>query len=88
MDLKTSENLWEFTEQYNEETGKTLLPEQLKTELLLVHDAIQVFSAALEKLEGVVSQSLNCENYDAWMYGSSLLNFMRTVSVFNNRTLI
>ncbi|KAL0880160.1 hypothetical protein ABMA27_002631 [Loxostege sticticalis] len=89
MDLKASENLWEFTEHYNAETGKTMLPEQLKTELLLVYDAIQVFAGALQKLKGVEAQPLNCENYDAWMYGSSLLNFMKTNKVEGlTRTLL
>ncbi|CAH0752640.1 unnamed protein product [Diatraea saccharalis] len=81
MNLQSNDRLWNFTYQFNVETGKSLQPEEIKTELVLIHDAMQVFSAALEKLINVQTQSLSCENYDAWMYGSSLLNFMRTNKV-------
>jgi hypothetical protein len=56
-----------------------LEPDAVKTELVLIHDAMQVFAAALEKLTNVHGEPLRCEKYDTWMYGSSLLNFMRTV---------
>ncbi|XP_028173810.1 glutamate receptor ionotropic, kainate 3-like [Ostrinia furnacalis] len=89
MDLKTSENLWEFTNHYNAETGKTLQPEQLKTELLLVYDAMKVFEAALKKLQTLTVQSLKCEDFEAWTYGSSLQNFMKTNKVEGlTRTLL
>lgn len=82
MDFKTSEQLQDFTNRFNEERVKDLQPEQMKTELLLVHDATQVFSVALEKLKNVEATPLICGDYEAWMYGSSLLNFMRTVSTY------
>ncbi|KAJ8716643.1 hypothetical protein PYW07_003270 [Mythimna separata] len=75
-----NEKLWNFTMTFNQETGKTLEAEELKTQLLLVHDAVEIFAAAIKKVH-VEAEQLSCENYKAWDYGSTLLNFMKTNKV-------
>ncbi|CAG9133262.1 unnamed protein product [Plutella xylostella] len=77
MDLKQNKKMWEYTADLNEETGQTREPEEIKTEVVLIHDAVKVFYEALKKV-AVEPQELSCDNYDSWAYGSSLLNFMRT----------
>ncbi|XP_026733767.1 glutamate receptor ionotropic, kainate 2-like isoform X2 [Trichoplusia ni] len=80
--------LWNFTYLFNQETGKALEAEELKTILLLIYDAVEVFAAAIKKVN-VEAQQLSCANYDAWIYGSSLMNFMKTNKVEGlTRTLI
>ncbi|KAL4716092.1 hypothetical protein ACJJTC_013869 [Scirpophaga incertulas] len=81
MNLTSNYRLWNFTNLFNLETGKNMQPEDLKTIAVLIHDAMLVFSAALAKLTNTQPQELYCENYDTWMYGSSLLNFMKTNKV-------
>ncbi|CAH0586965.1 unnamed protein product [Chrysodeixis includens] len=88
--LEDRENvrLWNFTFLFNQETGKVLEPEELKTSLLLIYDAVEVFAAAIKKVN-VEAQRIICNNYDAWIYGSSLINFMKTNKVEGlTRTLI
>lgn len=76
--------LWNFTTQFNEQSGNTYEAEQMKTKTLLLHDIFQIYDTALEKIRtNIEIKELSCENYDFWIYGSSLLNFMRTV----NRTI-
>nr|WCF43354.1 chemosensory receptor iGluR6 [Spodoptera frugiperda] len=78
---KDNEKLWNFTTTFNQETGKELEPDQFKTKLLLIHDAVEVISAAMKKLKDVKAEFLSCNSYKAWNYGSSLLNFMKTNKV-------
>ncbi|XP_075975445.1 glutamate receptor ionotropic, kainate 3-like [Anticarsia gemmatalis] len=82
INLANTDKLYSFTQELgNEMLGEDSLdPEKIKTELLLIHDAVEVFAAALVKMKdlSVETKSLICENYDAWIYGSSLLNFMKT----------
>ncbi|XP_049872669.1 glutamate receptor ionotropic, kainate 3-like [Pectinophora gossypiella] len=82
-------NLWQFTEQFNEKTGKGIEPEQLKTKVILVHDAVKVIYEAVKKVHDIQPKALDCEMYEAWPHGSSLLNFMRTNKVEGvTRTLL
>lgn len=60
---------------------------ELKIKTLLVYDAVHVFSAGIKTLNesdrranSVFGDKLDCENYDAWSMGATLLNFMKTVS--------
>ncbi|XP_013191596.2 glutamate receptor ionotropic, kainate 3 [Amyelois transitella] len=77
LELVSNEVLWEFTDSLNNNTGNEAKPEEIKTNVLLIHDAILVFNASLKKLN-VTSSKLSCDNSVAWEHGSSLLNFMRT----------
>ncbi|XP_041979925.1 glutamate receptor ionotropic, kainate 3-like [Aricia agestis] len=79
-DLKRDQRLWEFTDLYNNETGDMLESAALETKVVLVHDAVKTLYSALSKLQ-VQPASLSCENYDAWMYGSSVMNFIKTSSI-------
>lgn len=78
--------LWNFTAEYNQaynnsEDMDIILPEQLKTKVMLIHDAVKVFSTALEIINTTITPTqLSCEDYSSWKYGSTLLNFMKTVS--------
>ncbi|XP_028033599.1 glutamate receptor ionotropic, kainate 2-like [Bombyx mandarina] len=77
IDPAANEDLWKFTIQFNTETVQNLEPVQIKTEVLLIHDAVVVFNESLKKVN-VTSTQLSCDNYDSWKYGSTLINFMRT----------
>lgn len=55
-----------------------MAPEEISTEVLLVHDAVLIIARALTKVK-VVSRELQCEEYDSWVYGSTMMNFMKTV---------
>ncbi|XP_072932713.1 glutamate receptor ionotropic, kainate 3-like [Epargyreus clarus] len=79
IDLARNERVSVFTDALNEETG-TFEAETLKTKLILVHDAVMVFYEAINKLQ-VLTKSLVCQSYEAWTYGSSVLNFMKTNKV-------
>lgn len=71
--------LWEFTDSLNNNTGNEALAEEIRTNVMLIHDALLVFNASLKKVN-VTSSKLSCGDSNAWEHGSSLLNFMRTVS--------
>ena len=72
--------LYEFTDLYNKESGLAeLKAEELKTKIILIHDAVFVLYKALTKIE-VSATKLSCENVDAWPYGSTLSSFMKTVN--------
>lgn len=57
-------------------------PEEIKTNVILVYDSVQVFYEATRKIN-ITMEELDCNTYNPWIYGSSLLNFMRTVICFN-----
>ncbi|VVD05443.1 unnamed protein product, partial [Leptidea sinapis] len=82
--IQKDEELWDFTARYNEETGYSLDPENMKTKILLIHDAVKMFSKALSKVAATAA-SLNCELYESWTYGSSIFNFMKTKLEGNDR---
>ncbi|CAH2241762.1 jg16326 [Pararge aegeria aegeria] len=75
--LKDNVQLWEFTTSYNAESPNILKPENLKTEIILIYDAVLMLYEALSKVN-VTTQELDCEQYGSWAYGSTLLNFMKT----------
>lgn len=89
IDLSKPEKLLDFRNKLSEVKFDDLDPEKIKIELLLIHDAVEVLAAALHKLPKVETNKISCENYESWMYGSSLLNFMKTNKVEGiTRTLI
>ncbi|XP_053605086.1 uncharacterized protein LOC128672163 [Plodia interpunctella] len=77
LDLTFNEMLWEFTDSLNNNTGNEALAEEIRTNVMLIHDALLVFNASLKKVN-VTSSKLSCGDSNAWEHGSSLLNFMRT----------
>ncbi|CAK1555308.1 unnamed protein product [Leptosia nina] len=89
IDLK-NEQLWNFTAQYNEFTGYTIESENIKTNAVLIHDAVLVFANAWSKINylrqnevqnPMMAASLNCDTHDSWIYGSTLMDFMKTDKV-------
>ncbi|CAH2047187.1 unnamed protein product, partial [Iphiclides podalirius] len=81
--LEQNDVLWNFTEHFNRESGLTLESDQLSSEILLIHDAVMIFSKATQKMKYGLKkpEELSCENYTSWTHGSSLLNFMKTDKV-------
>ncbi|XP_046977860.1 glutamate receptor ionotropic, kainate 3-like [Vanessa cardui] len=77
VDLLMNEQLYEFISFYNEESGESLAPENLKTKVVLIHDAILMLYQAMTKVT-VVPTSLSCDSYESWTYGTTLLNVMKT----------
>lgn len=80
--MKDNNNIWSYTANINAERQEPLEPEQVKTEVVLIHDAVKVIATALTKVN-VTPTGLDCEKFEEWVYGSSLLNFMKTVSCHN-----
>ncbi|CAH4033917.1 glutamate receptor ionotropic, kainate 3-like [Pieris brassicae] len=83
-----NEQLWDFTAEYNEETGNT--EAVIKTKAMLIHDAVLIFANAWSKVNylrqnevqhHIEAESLNCDLYDSWVYGSTLMDFMKTAKV-------
>ena len=47
-----------------------------------MYDAVQLFALGLKELaqaQDVVTEQLNCNKKQTWLYGNSLLNFMKSV---------
>nr|QZH55028.1 ionotropic glutamate receptor 6 [Achelura yunnanensis] len=80
VDLKQNIDLWKFTDLYNKKALKSFQPEELKTSVLLIHDAVLIFFFAIDKV-AVTAKSLSCDNFDTWEDGSTLINFMKTNKV-------
>ncbi|CAG4929969.1 unnamed protein product [Colias eurytheme] len=75
--------LYNYTAQFNEASGYTLEPDNIKTKIVLIHDAVMVFANALSKVRylrrrEIEPAQLNCEFYQSWVYGSTLIDFMKT----------
>jgi len=81
-------NLLENWDQIAEQLGsKVKRPESIKTETALIYDAVKLLATALQDLDQ--SQSIDvspvsCENGVPWPHGSSLINYMRPVSLTLN----
>ncbi|CAG9562717.1 unnamed protein product [Danaus chrysippus] len=95
IDLSKNEFLWDYVTNYNAESGFNVEPYELKAKTILIRDAILILSDALSKLNQnnlfprLESQSLSCEKYDSWQFGSTLINFMKTNKIEGvTRTLI
>ncbi|CAK1585397.1 unnamed protein product [Parnassius mnemosyne] len=82
-DLEHNDDLWYFTDMFNKESGLALESDQLKSKILLIHDAVLIFRKATEKMKKYFTKpvDLSCENFTSWNQGSSLLNFMKTNKV-------
>ena len=56
----------------------------VQTETALVHDAVQVFAAALRSLDSsqeISLQPLSCSGENTWQHGNSLINYMKMVEM-------
>ena len=48
-----------------------------------MYDAVQLFALGLKELaqaQDVVTEPLSCNKKQTWLYGNSLLNYMKSVS--------
>lgn len=82
-----NEKLWAFVDTFNNMTAVPVDAAELKIKTLLVYDAVNVFYEGIKTLNesdkranSVFGDKLDCEKYDAWAMGATLLNFMKTVS--------
>ena len=60
----------------------------LKVETALLYDAVHLFAKALHDLDTsqqIDIKPLSCDTVDTWLYGYSLINYMRIVRNFNRR---
>lgn len=58
------------------------MPVYLQTEAVVVHDAVQIFAAAMKEMErgpGVITQPLSCKQAGHWEYGMRIVEFMKMV---------
>ncbi|XP_045449719.1 glutamate receptor ionotropic, kainate 3-like [Melitaea cinxia] len=82
INLNSPNLLDEFLSSYNEESGNMLSPESLRSKVVLIYDAIFMLYQAVSKINIksviVKPMSLDCEKYESWIYGSTLLNVMKT----------
>ena len=56
----------------------------VQTETALVHDAVQVFAAALRSLDSsqeISLQPLSCSGENTWQHGNSLINYMKMMEI-------
>ena len=68
--------MWNFTEGMGSEHA-----DEIKTKVVLIHDAVKVFYEAVKKMgDFTAARPLSCEDYESWSHGATLLNFMKTVS--------
>jgi hypothetical protein len=55
-----------------------------QTESALIYDGIKLLATAMQDLDQSQSvdgiQPISCENGNPWLYGSSLINYMRPVN--------
>jgi ionotropic kainate glutamate receptor 4 len=54
--------------------------------MALIHDAVQLFARALHRLDSpsVDIKPLDCASQNNWGHGTSLINFMKDVSITAN----
>lgn len=59
-------------------------PEMMSTRHFLIHDAVYIFYEATLKIVNMeaTADQVNCEDYQSWEFGTSLLNFMKTVRTY------
>ncbi|CAB3226816.1 unnamed protein product [Arctia plantaginis] len=81
LNWEITEKLTNFASKLAESVFVATTPENIKTELVLIHDAVEVLAAGVAKIRGLEGQELSCEKFDSWIHGSSLLNFMKTNKV-------
>lgn len=72
---------WSITESNNGKSpllGHPIVP----TETALMYDAVQLFALGLKELaqaQDVVTEPLSCNKKQTWLYGNSLLNYMKSM---------
>jgi hypothetical protein len=58
----------------------------MQVSMALIHDAVQLFARALRRLDSpaVDIKPLDCDSQNNWGHGTSLINFMKDVSITAN----
>jgi hypothetical protein len=58
----------------------------MQVSMALIHDAVQLFAHALRRLDlpAVDIKPLDCNSQNSWGHGTSLINFMKDVSITAN----
>ncbi|KPJ19820.1 Glutamate receptor, ionotropic kainate 2 [Papilio machaon] len=86
---QSSENIQNFIKSLNEQVtdlseGKieNAVPESaLSFNLALVYDAVSLYTTALKTIGLEEGSNITCEYQDTWNFGSSIINFVRTMEI-------
>lgn len=81
-ELKHAVYEWEQGEnRFNQ--GYKLSPEHIRTESVLIHDAVNLYAAAVRKLSTTVEIEIaptSCSKHSRWKHGHEIVRFMKRVS--------
>ncbi|KAF4527747.1 hypothetical protein B566_EDAN014957 [Ephemera danica] len=75
---------WTYGEMRSYGRALHVTPQHIKTEVALMHDAVNLFARALHDLgssQRIVVQPLTCETREVWDNGLSMVNWMRVTEV-------
>ncbi|XP_013173425.1 PREDICTED: glutamate receptor ionotropic, kainate 2-like [Papilio xuthus] len=86
---QSSENIQNFIKSLNEQVidlseGKiqNAVPESaLSFNLALVYDAVSLYTTALKTMGLEEGANITCEDQETWNFGSSIINFVRTMEI-------
>ncbi|KPJ04254.1 Glutamate receptor, ionotropic kainate 2 [Papilio xuthus] len=86
---QSSENIQNFIKSLNEQVidlseGKiqNAVPESaLSFNLALVYDAVSLYTTALKTIGLEEGANITCEDQETWNFGSSIINFVRTMEI-------
>ncbi|KAJ8723326.1 hypothetical protein PYW08_003238 [Mythimna loreyi] len=85
----TLEPIQEFIESLNKKVAElsdnnieTAIAENgLTLDLVLVYDAVTLFASTLTTMELEEGSNVTCDDAESWLYGSSIVNYARTMEV-------
>lgn len=86
----TLEPILNFTKSLNEKVAElsenkienAIAENGLTLDLALVYDAVTLFVATLNTMELEEGSNVTCDAEESWAFGSSIVNYARTVSNF------
>ncbi|XP_073955278.1 glutamate receptor ionotropic, kainate 3-like [Choristoneura fumiferana] len=76
--------LQDFLHEMPRESNETeYYPQVMNTRIFLIHDAVYIFYQARSKIVNMEATAgqVNCEDYQSWEFGTSLLSFMKTTKI-------
>ncbi|KAH9630498.1 hypothetical protein HF086_000711 [Spodoptera exigua] len=85
----TLESIQNFIKSLNEKVAElsennienAIAENGLTLDLALVYDAVTLFASTLNALELQEGSNVTCDGHESWSYGSSIVNFARTMEV-------
>lgn len=90
----TLEDVTNFVTAVNEKVNElsegqienALNAEQLLLKNVLLYDAVILYVTAILTLNLADGSNVSCDQEDSWSYGSTIINYIRTVSIANKQT--